>query len=249
MNVSSNSNWSGVLFDAQWTDTNSFGLPKSHNRSIVTKYAGNPQYLIEPLNDARVVVSLSQRTSRERHYANFCVFQLDKYEERLNEFDEDSMVVTSPVTPNRQSDCFILKGGCRYALIVATDLPGKIGSYTLKILIDLPLTDVQIVSNDRLQARVIPEVMSKYTDQVKRQSVLKQMVLHKKLSSVIQNPSKRVVKAAQDKDSDIDSIDLPQQIIYNGKGEPEKIQENTWIDKSQGPDQNCNGIWGDIFEY
>lgn len=56
--------WTGVRFDSQWTECNSPGLPTSNTMDAKGKYAENPQFMIRPVNDTEMLVSMSQTGGR-----------------------------------------------------------------------------------------------------------------------------------------------------------------------------------------
>lgn len=51
--------WYGVRFDSQWTECNSPGLPTTNTDDAKSKYAENPQFMVRPVRDTEMVVSMS----------------------------------------------------------------------------------------------------------------------------------------------------------------------------------------------
>ena len=56
--------WTGVRFDSQWSSDNSPGLPTTNTADAKGKYAQNPQFMIRPVNDTEMLVSMSQTGGR-----------------------------------------------------------------------------------------------------------------------------------------------------------------------------------------
>lgn len=56
--------WTGVRFKSAWTPSNSGGLPHSYVSEQLTRYAKNPQFLIQPVNDTEIMFSLAQPGGR-----------------------------------------------------------------------------------------------------------------------------------------------------------------------------------------
>jgi hypothetical protein len=51
--------WTGVRFHSKWTKSNSGGLPNVNQQDVKERYATNPQFLIRPVNDCKVMMSLA----------------------------------------------------------------------------------------------------------------------------------------------------------------------------------------------
>lgn len=56
--------WTGVRFDSQWTEGNSPGLPTTNTSDAKGKYAQNPQFIVRPVKDTEMLVSMSQTGGR-----------------------------------------------------------------------------------------------------------------------------------------------------------------------------------------
>lgn len=56
--------WSGVRFESAWTQSNAGGLPASYTTEALEKYASNPQFLIKPIANTSIMLSMQQLGGR-----------------------------------------------------------------------------------------------------------------------------------------------------------------------------------------
>lgn len=71
---------------------------------------------------------------------------MGEYDERLNEFNEEQLAHSSPVTNDALNTGRInLKAGRTYAVVAATDSKEQIGDFCLSFLINQPLQEFKVV--------------------------------------------------------------------------------------------------------
>ena len=56
--------WSGVRFKSGWSRSACGGLPNKYEKSVLERYAQNPQFLVKPTVDCEMMYSLTQPGGR-----------------------------------------------------------------------------------------------------------------------------------------------------------------------------------------
>ena len=127
------------------------------------KYAENPQFMIRPVNDTEMLVSMSQTGGRlpqksmgknEYHkypfvetlnYACLAVFKVEPHDKYLKHFDRQKLVYLSPVKRERENSGRVkLQGGQTYVMVPSCEVAGTLGDVFINIYINQPLRDCLI---------------------------------------------------------------------------------------------------------
>ena len=151
--------WTGVMFKSAWTEANSGGLPSKMTPEMLERYAKNPQFLIKPENNCKVMISLCQNGGRMPIDDDYCefpfletfntvnlaIFRIDDGHRYLQAFDQTKLASLSPIQHEREITARCnLYGDATYVVVPTTELPGKTGEFHLSVYVDQDLRDVEI---------------------------------------------------------------------------------------------------------
>ena len=143
--------WTGVRFESAWTNSNAAGLPTTYTRDALENFARNPQFLVRPVEDCEVVISLHQdggRLPENGKYYNYpfsetldynclSVFKLPYGDRYLRSFDRNSLVYLSPIKREVET-CGRMKmsGGETYVIVPSNELAGVTGKFWLSLYVN-----------------------------------------------------------------------------------------------------------------
>lgn len=159
LNLDFPEDWTGVRFKSAWTPSNSGGLPSKYTPELLQRFANNPQFLVQPVNDCEIMFSMAQLGGRlpvngryfeypfaeTLKYGAVSVFKLDRSQRTLDAFDTNKLVYLSPIKREREnSGRCALKGGETYVIVCSTEIAGTTGEFYLSLYVNQALRDIEI---------------------------------------------------------------------------------------------------------
>lgn len=153
--------WWCVRYESQWDETCSGGLPSEGNDAAFIRYATNPQYLIQPMEeDIELFVSLGQNDGRlkgedgtyckypfkERLVAgHLAIWELGPGETQLKKYETKQLhAKNGPVRASSNAVRTKLKKGRSYVIVPSAIKNGTCGEFYLSLYLSCHLHYVNI---------------------------------------------------------------------------------------------------------
>lgn len=164
--------WSGIRYETEWDQSNSFGLPVPFkDPQARANYAKNPQFLIDntrkQFTDLEIFVSLAQPDGRGMRDENgtpiqfpykeiinpviLCIFKIPDGQDRLKSYDTTCPIWKSVLKEHREISVRAKLGPGKYVIVPSTAKAGETGKFFLSIYFNKPAKDIRVQRLDKYQ--------------------------------------------------------------------------------------------------
>ena len=151
------SNWWGVCFEGKWLGNGVGGVPVASSEFENSRWAQNPQYILELTSDTDLVISLQQPDSRLSRTDKFpfqkslyaiclSVMKLEPTQNKADGFDPLKIQKLSKLKTHREVTLEVSVGPGKYSIVPSTQFPHQFCAFWLSIYFSCAKSSVKLYS-------------------------------------------------------------------------------------------------------